>query len=154
DADLGVVAPGVGAELAGVGRAEVEAHPAEDDLLLDVDDRLGQELGLLRRLTQQVEGQPLGRLGADARQLAELFDQAGDRLGQSLGHAFYIVPEKLVRPPPEGPSYPSLPPFGFGVLEGAGRGVLLGAGFEVAVAAAPGVPVAPWPGVLLAAGFE
>ena len=48
------------------------------DLVLGGPDRLGQLEGLLGRAAEQVVGQPLGALGADARQLAQGADQPID----------------------------------------------------------------------------
>ena len=47
-------------------------------LLLDLADRVGQGVGVLRVGAQDVEGQALGGALPDAGQLAELGDQALD----------------------------------------------------------------------------
>ena len=46
------------------------------DAFLDRPDRLGQGQGLLGRGLEEVVGEPLGRLGAEAGELAEGVDQA------------------------------------------------------------------------------
>ena len=55
---------------------EVEAHLAQPDLLLDLADRVGQRVGVIRGGAQDVERQPLGTAAADAGQLGELAHQA------------------------------------------------------------------------------
>src|SRR3712207_604779 len=50
----------------------------------DVDERLGQRARRVRRHPEEVEGEPLGRLRADARQPGELLDQPRDRLDGGL----------------------------------------------------------------------
>jgi hypothetical protein len=77
-ADQPGVATLVGADPAARPLREVEAHLAQPDLLLDLADGVGQRAGLLRIGPQEVERQPLGGARADARQLAELGDQALD----------------------------------------------------------------------------
>jgi hypothetical protein len=78
DADQAGVAALVGADAAARALGEVEADLAQPDLLLDLADGVSQRAGLLRIGAQDVERQPLGGARADARQLAELGDQALD----------------------------------------------------------------------------
>src|SRR5262249_3394391 len=66
---------GVGTDGAGVGLGEVEAGRALDDAFLHPHDGLGQTPRLVSGTAQDEEGEPLGSLGADARQLGELFDE-------------------------------------------------------------------------------
>jgi hypothetical protein len=85
DADLPRVAALVRANPAARAVGEVEADLAEADLLLDLADRVGQRVGVLGVGAQDVEGQPLGGARPDARQLAELGDQALDGRGEQGG---------------------------------------------------------------------
>ena len=58
-----------------IGRGVVKATAAKVDLLLDLQDGLGQAAGLLGIGLQQVIGDALGRLGTNARQTAQLIEQ-------------------------------------------------------------------------------
>ena len=58
-----------------VGRGVVKAAAAKVDLLLDLQDGLGQAARLLGVGLQQVIGDALGRLGTNARQTAQLIEQ-------------------------------------------------------------------------------
>jgi hypothetical protein len=58
-----------------VGRGVVKATAAKVDLLLDLQNSLCQAAGLLGISLEQVIGDALGRLGADARQTAQLIEQ-------------------------------------------------------------------------------
>ena len=58
-----------------VGRGVVKAAAAKVDLLLDLQDGLGQAAGLLGIGLEQVIGDALGRLGTNARQTAQLIEQ-------------------------------------------------------------------------------
>ena len=71
DADTGGVAAGVVAEAAGVALGQVLADGAEVDALLDVEQGLGEVVGLGLGGAQDVVGEALGRLGADAGQAME-----------------------------------------------------------------------------------
>ncbi len=73
------VAARVGADRAQLALGEVEALPAEADLLLDVDDRRRQGEDLVGPELQHVEREPLRGAGADAGELGELRDQALNR---------------------------------------------------------------------------
>ena len=86
DAQPGRVAARVAADRAERLVADVEAALAEDDLVADVDEGRGQRPRLGIRAPEEVEGQALGRLRADARQARERLDQAGDRLDDGAGH--------------------------------------------------------------------
>src|SRR5262245_50703988 len=66
--------------------ADVEAALAEDDLVADRDERGGQRSGLRVRSAQQVVGQALRGLRADAGQARERLDEARDRLDEDRGH--------------------------------------------------------------------
>ena len=67
----------MGAEIAWAAFGNVLADVTEDDTLLYRHNGLGQELGLLGRHPDKMEGQPLGALWADAREFVELLNQAG-----------------------------------------------------------------------------
>jgi hypothetical protein len=69
-----VVPLGVTANLARVALGDIEATRAKPDLAADLNDRIGQSDRFLARGTEQMEGKARGRLGADAWQLAQLFD--------------------------------------------------------------------------------
>ena len=58
-----------------VGRGVVKAAAAKVNLLLNLQDGLGQAARLLGVSLQQVIGDALGRLGANARQAAQLIEQ-------------------------------------------------------------------------------
>src|SRR5207244_7803418 len=81
DAEEAPVARGVRTDAAGVLVGHVEAAPAVDDPVLQGDERLGQLADFGHGALEQKERHPLGRLGADAGQALEGFDQAGDGLG-------------------------------------------------------------------------
>src|SRR5690606_1348076 len=66
--------------------AHVEAAGAEPHPLLGVGDGTGQAEGVLLRQLQEVEGDALGRLGPDPRELAQLVDEVLDRGGVGAGH--------------------------------------------------------------------
>ena len=80
-ADQPGVAARVLAELAARALGQVEAHLAQADLLGDLADGVGERERLVVVGAQQVERKPLGRPGADARQLAQLGDEPLDRRG-------------------------------------------------------------------------
>ena len=69
----------VGADRAQVAFCQVEALPAEADLLLDVDDGRRQGEDLLGLDLQNVKREPLCGAGADAGELGQLRDQALNR---------------------------------------------------------------------------
>ena len=71
----------VAAQQAGLDVGRVLADAAQLDALLDVDDGVGQGAGLFVGGAQQVVGEALGALGADARQAVELLDELGDGRG-------------------------------------------------------------------------
>ena len=81
DADHRAVAPGRGAEAAGLNVGQVVADRAGDDLALDLFERRDEALHVRLRHPQDVEGEPLRRLVPDAGQALELVDQLGDGLG-------------------------------------------------------------------------
>jgi hypothetical protein len=78
DADEAGVATLVLADAAARLVGEVEADLAEADALLDLPDRVGQRIGVLGVGAQDVEGEALRGPLPDARQLAELGDEALD----------------------------------------------------------------------------
>src|SRR4051794_10317848 len=82
DADERRVAALVGADRAARALREVEADLAERDLLLDVADRVGERVSVLRARAQHVEGEPLGGAVADAGQLAQLGHEPLDGKGE------------------------------------------------------------------------
>ena len=86
DAQPRLVAHRVAADRAQRLVADVEAAIAEDDLVADVDERRGQRPRLRVGGAQQVVGQALGGLGADARQARERLDQPRDGLDERGGH--------------------------------------------------------------------
>src|SRR5206468_1250488 len=82
---------------------QVEAHLAQADALLDLADRVGERVGVVGALAQDVEGEALGGALADARQLAQLADEPLDRRG--------VTAHMPGRPsPPRGPPGPPRPP--------------------------------------------
>ncbi len=84
------VAPVVGAERAELGVGDVEAAGTEADPCLGFADRPGQAGDIVAGDLEQVEGDPLRRLRADAGQPAELVDQRLDRRGVGAGHVRHI----------------------------------------------------------------
>jgi hypothetical protein len=56
-------------------------------MLLELLDGMGESAGVFVAGSQDVEGEALGGLGADAGELAELFDEAGHGFGETGGHA-------------------------------------------------------------------
>ena len=58
-----------------VGRSVVKATAAKVDLLLDLQDGLGQAAGLLGIGLEQVIGDALGRFGTNTRQATQLIEQ-------------------------------------------------------------------------------
>src|SRR5262245_19109345 len=84
-AEHAVVAPGVGADAAGVLVGDVEAGPTGHDALLDRHQR-GRELAhLVHRPLEEKEGESLSRLRSDAGQALEGLDQSRHRL-RIVGH--------------------------------------------------------------------
>lgn len=75
DADARLVAARVLADVAALARGVAEADGAEVDLLLDVENRLGKAAGLLGVRAEDVVGDALGALGANARKPAQLIEQ-------------------------------------------------------------------------------
>jgi hypothetical protein len=61
----------------------VEAAAALPHLAAGRQQGIGEGADLLLRLAQQMEGQPLGGAGPDARQPLELIDQAGQGPGEA-----------------------------------------------------------------------
>ena len=66
DAQPPLIPRRIGANRAERRLADVEAPLAEDDTIPDIDESLGQRPSLSVGRPQQVIGQSLGRLGADA----------------------------------------------------------------------------------------
>jgi hypothetical protein len=54
---------------------DIETSGAERDALFDGDDRLSQPESVFRRHLEQVEGDPLCRLGPDTRKPPQFVDQ-------------------------------------------------------------------------------
>ena len=75
----------VAAILAGLAVADVVAERAEAQLVLDVEDRLRQVLGVVAAGAQHMEGEPLRGFLADAGEAFEFGDQPGERFGE-IGH--------------------------------------------------------------------
>src|SRR5690606_4648897 len=69
----------VAADLAALLLRDVAAHLSEPDAGLDLEQRVGEAPDVGRVLGEQVEGDPLGALGADPGQSPELVDQILDR---------------------------------------------------------------------------
>lgn len=89
DADDGAVAAFIRAVAAGVTLGDVHADRAEVDAPLDFEHGVGELLRLLLARPENVVGESLGRLRADAGQPVKRLDQALDGFGSagSLGHA-------------------------------------------------------------------
>jgi len=66
----------VAAERAGVDVGDVVAHRTVRDALLHVAKGVSEPLGAVARALEDMEGQALRPLGADARQPLKLFDEA------------------------------------------------------------------------------
>ena len=81
DAQDGGIARAILTDLAAVRLAQIEAHLAEAQVVLDVGDRLGQLPCLFAGGPQQVKGHPLGGPGADAGELLQRFQQPHQRPG-------------------------------------------------------------------------
>src|SRR5690606_34520283 len=96
DATLGAAGVGVVA-VAGLGLGQVEAPAAEGDALLGGGDGGGQPEGVGALDLEEVEGDPLGRLGADAGEPSQLVDELLD--GPRVGAAHCCSPRR----PPSGP---------------------------------------------------
>src|SRR5712692_1945512 len=84
-AEYAAVPTDIGADAAGVYLGDIEADAAVDDLRLELRQRLGQRLHLVRRALEKKEGQPLSGLGAYAREPLQRFNEPRDRLGV-VGH--------------------------------------------------------------------
>ena len=78
DADGVGGAVGVGADGAGVGVGDVLADAAELGAVLDLEERVGERFGFGARGAEDVVGEALGALGADAGQAVEGVDQPGE----------------------------------------------------------------------------
>ena len=77
-ADRGAVAPRVEADRAQLVLGEVAALAAEADALLHLLDRAGERERLLLLRLEEMEGEPLRRAAADARQARQLRDEVLD----------------------------------------------------------------------------
>jgi hypothetical protein len=75
DADEALVAGGAGAVGAGIDVCDVVAEGAEAEMLFDLADGVREGFGVLQRRTEDVKGEALRGLGADAGELAQLFDE-------------------------------------------------------------------------------
>ena len=75
DTDHRLVPARVAAVLTLLVGGDVEADVTEPGLLLDLTQRIRQRADLLVRSVQDVEGDALGALGADARQLRQGIDE-------------------------------------------------------------------------------
>ena len=84
DHGLGI-ARGIAAILAEVAIADVVAEGADAKLVFDVEDGLGEALGVLAAGAQHVEGDALRGLLADAWKALEFGDEPGERFGE-IGH--------------------------------------------------------------------
>jgi hypothetical protein len=83
-----VVAIGIKANVTWVGFRDVVADRAKHDLFLDGENGLGKGTGVVVGHTDEIVCEPLRRFGANARQLVELLDEAGNRRGRlnSISH--------------------------------------------------------------------
>ena len=81
-ADHGPIAMRVAAVVTNFTVADVIADRADAQLVLDIDEGLGQALRVLPWSSQNVKGQPLCRFLADSRQAFELLDQPRKRFGK------------------------------------------------------------------------
>src|SRR3954470_5440900 len=90
-ADDLVVAPRVAADAARILRGEIAADRAEPHLALEGEERLGEIARVLRRSAQDVEGEALRRLLADAGKLCEEQREPADRVGNFQG----IIPGNI-----------------------------------------------------------
>src|ERR1017187_2387569 len=106
DTDDVLVADGAGAVAAGVDVGDVVADGAEAEAGFDLADRVGKGLRVRVGRTQDVESEPLRRLGPDAGQLAQLVDEAGHGFGESRHVLTYSIPGRL-RPPVRPPIMPA-----------------------------------------------
>ena len=85
DADGVPVAGGAGAVAAGIDVGDVVADGAEAELFAQDEDGVGEGAGVVVGAAQKVEGEALGGFGADAGELAQFVDEAGDGVGEA-GH--------------------------------------------------------------------
>ena len=111
DAQPALVAARVAADRAQRLVADVEAALAEDDLVAHGDERRGERPRLRVGRAQQVVGQALGGLRADAGQAGERLDEPGDGLderawprrrshprdAQAAGHRGHLLLGQLAR---------------------------------------------------------
>ena len=86
DAKDGMAAMGRGAEAAGVNVGDVVAEGAEAQVGFELLDGVGERAGVLGGRPEDVEGEALRGAGAHARELAELFNEAGHGFGEAGGH--------------------------------------------------------------------
>jgi hypothetical protein len=82
-ADLAVAAFLVAADLAELLGRKMETAAALPHLAAGGQQGIGETADLLLRLAQKMQGQALGRAGADARQALELIDQPGQGSGET-----------------------------------------------------------------------
>src|SRR5262245_57201939 len=85
DAQASLASAGIPTDRAERRVADVEATLAEDDLVADGDEGRGERPRLCVRGPEQVVGQPLCGLRADARQARERLDEARDRFDEDGG---------------------------------------------------------------------
>ena len=71
----------VGADDARIFLSDVLADGAKDDLLLQLDDRLGERTGFGLGRAEEVVGEALSALGPDAGELVKRLDEAGHGWG-------------------------------------------------------------------------
>src|SRR6185312_6267686 len=102
DADDGLIAMRIAAEIADLAIADVIADGANAELILDVEDRLRQPFGIFAAGAQHVERNALRRFLPDARQFLEFLDQQSKRLGK-IGHVLEHSGREAK--PPEHPAH-------------------------------------------------
>jgi hypothetical protein len=83
NADNALIACGARAINAGIDIGDVVAVGAKSQLLFKFADGVSKCAGILGAGSQNMKGQPLGILGADARQLLEFFNEPRHGLGKS-----------------------------------------------------------------------
>ena len=77
-----LIACGAAAIYAGINVRDVAANRAQMKTGLDLTDRLGKQIGVFVAGAQDVKGEPLRRLAANARQLLQFIDEPRHRFGE------------------------------------------------------------------------
>ena len=82
DANQALIACGAAAIHAGINVGDVAANRAQMKTGLDLTDRLGKQVSVFVAGAQDVKGEPLRRLAANARQLLQFIDEPRHRFGE------------------------------------------------------------------------